>query len=387
MTGLSVQTCDCAVVGLGAMGSAALYHLARRGQQVVGLEQFATGHDRGSSHGKSRVFRTTYDDPLYVGLAEESLELWRDLERVSRRNLLELTGLLVFAGRDNARFARTLPVLRDAGLPHEVLDGPAASRRFPAFQFDDSVLAFHAERNGFLRVGEATDAMRSAAIEHGAEVVEGTRVESIEPVGSGLRLATSAGTLEAGRVVVTAGPWIGRLLEDLSLPLVVTREQKVHFTVDRPDRFAPSAFPIFCEYDTRNYGFPTLDGRTIKVAADHVGDVVDPDVVDREVDRKYVETMAGWLNRWLPGCVQHAESASVCLYTSTPDHDFLIGRHPADNRLIIGGGFSGHGFKFSILVGDILADLVIDGDTTRPIERFRVDRFALPNSTPAGDSV
>lgn len=363
------------MVGLGAMGSAAVYHLARRGVSVVGIEQFGLGHDRGSSHGQSRVFRTTYDDDLYVALARESLALWRALESTTGCEVLELCGLLIHASESNQRFTRTLEVLAQTGLPHEVMDGPEASRRFPTFAFDSGTRAFFAEENGFLKADLALAQFRSSAVDHGATLIDNCRVDSIHPEIGGVRLSTSGGEVTAGHVVLTAGPWIGQLAKEMNWTLEVTRERKVYFQVHAPDRFHPDCFPAFCEYDTAYYGFPSLDGQTIKVAADHTGVPVSPDQVDRDVEDDYITMMSAWLDRWQPGVVQAPSSSAVCLYTNTPDHDFLIGVHPENERVLMAGGFSGHGFKFSVLVGDILSDLVIDGTTRRPIERFRVDRF------------
>ena len=342
---------------------------------MVGIEQFSLDHDRGSSHGQSRVFRTTYDDELYVSLARESLRMWRELESATGCDVLNLCGLLIHASQSNQRFTRTLETLAQVGLPHEVLDGPEASRRFPTFSFDENTRSFFAAENGFLKADQALTQFRNSAVDQGARLMDNCTVQSLHPEHGGLRLHTSTGNVTAGRVVLTAGPWIGRLAKEMNWPLEVTREQKVYFRVHEAERFHPDRFPAFCEYDTAFYGFPSLDGQTIKVAADHMGDLVDPDQVDRDVGEEYIAQMSDWIDRWQPGTVQARSTASVCLYTNTPDHDFLIGPHPGNERLLIAGGFSGHGFKFSVLVGDILADLAIDGTTRRPIDRFRVDRF------------
>jgi len=368
-------TCECAVIGLGAMGSSAIYHLARRGTRVIGLEQFDTGHALGSSHGRSRVFRTTYDDSLYVELARESLRMWRDFEHVTGCDVLDLTGLLVFASRENDRFSRTLRTLAETGLPHDVWDGPQAARQFPTFHFDDRISAFHAAENGVLKTDTALQQMRDTAVQAGARIWPECRVEEVIPQGSGLRIVTRAGVIDTARAVVTAGPWLAKLLPDLQLPIEVTREQKVYFQVNGPERFHPARFPVFCEYDTANYGFPSLDGDTIKVAADHRGAVVDPDTVNRDADPDYPERMADWMNHWQPGVVRRAANATVCLYTNTPDRDFLIDRHPAYEQIVIGGGFSGHGMKFSILIGKWLADLALGQAGARTNPRFRIQRF------------
>jgi sarcosine oxidase len=357
------------------MGSAAAYHLARQGAHVIGLEQFETGHVYGSSHGQSRVFRTTYDDLLYVQMARESLEMWRELEQATGCHVLDLTGLLVFASQENARFTRTLRTLAEVGLPHEVWDGPQVARRFPTFEFSQRTVAFHASENGVLRTDVALQQLRRAAVRHGAEIRPGCRVMQLKPRGNRVRIETQEGVIEAAHAIVTAGPWLGKLLSGLNLPLEVTREQKAYFHVREPYRFHPERFPVFCEYDTANYGFPSLDGDTIKVAADHQGAAVDPDDVDRTVSADYSRQMTLWLQRWQPGVVRQAAGAAVCLYTNTPDRDFVIDRHPCHRQVVIGGGFSGHGMKFAILVGKWLADLAVGETDPRPTTRFRIDRF------------
>jgi len=342
---------------------------------VVGVEQFEPGHVRGSSHGHSRVFRTTYDDPLYVELAREALGMWRQLEAEADIELLELCGLLIFASLENNRFTRTLQMLKDARLPHDRLDPEGVADRFPTFQLNTDQHAFFAQENGFLRADRVLETLRTRAEAHGGRRWHGCRVESIESTGDAVRVTTSEQTLEAPRVVITAGAWLDRLAEDLNWQLEVTREEKIYLGANDPTLVVPSRYPCFCEYDTSNYGFPTLDGQTIKVAADHAGPRVDPDAVDRNVDDAAVGSLYEWVQRWQPGLVEPGGRGEVCLYTNTPDHDFLIGAHPSDDRVVLAGGFSGHGFKFSILVGDILADLVLEGSTGRRIDRFAVDRF------------
>ena len=342
---------------------------------MVGVEQFEPGHVRGSSHGHSRVFRTTYDDPLYVELAREALGMWRQLEAEADIELLELCGLLIFASLENSRFTRTLQMLEDARLPHDRLDPEGVADRFPTFQLHTDQHAFFAQENGFLRADRVLETLRIRAEVHGGRRWHGCRVESIESTGEGVRVTTSEQTLEAPRVVMTAGAWLDRLAEDLNWQLEVTREEKIYLMANDPTRVVPGLFPCFCEYDTSNYGFPTLDGQTIKVAADHAGPRVDPDAVDRNVDDAAVGQLNEWVQRWQPGLVEPGGRGEVCLYTNTPDHDFLIGAHPSEDRVVLAGGFSGHGFKFSILVGDILADLVLEGKTRRRIDRFAVDRF------------
>jgi len=370
------QHFDCVVVGLGAMGSATLYHLARRGVRVLGVEQFSLFHNRGSSHGPSRVFRTTYEDPLYVDLSLQALELWRTLEDQSGRSLLHLNGLLAFASQSNERFVSQLATLEEMKLPHQVMDGREAMDRFGAFAFEEGTIAFFAEKNGMLLADEAIRSMHDLARQNGATVVDDTEVRGIEPNGDLVRLVVGDRVVTADRVVVTAGPWFQSLCADLDLPLIVTREQKVYFDVDDPERFQRQRMPVFVEYDTAIYGLPMHSSFGLKVAADHSGESVDPNRVNRTVDPDYIERIAAWVDRWTTSVAARPTDSAVCLYTTTPDKDFIIDHHPQLANVFVAGGFSGHGFKFSILVGDILADLVLNGSTARPIDRFRLARFA-----------
>ena len=356
------------------MGSATLYHLARRGVRALGIEQFALRHDRGSSHGRTRVFRTTYEDPCYAHLAAVALERWRSLERDAERSLLDLVGLLGFAPRSNEHFWMIARQLEKLGLPHEIMKGGDAARRFDAFSFDDDVVACFAPQNGFLRADQCLQSMQELAVRDGAAILEKIPVRDLEPVQDGVVVRTDDRSVLAEHVVITAGPWLGRLAADLELPLEVTREQKVYFAVDEPRLFAAGRMPVYADYESDVYGFPLL-GPGVKLAADHSGRAVDPDDVKRTVDPSYVKRLKAWMRRWMR--VEHVRptESAVCLYTVTADFDFIIDRHPSVNGLLIAGGFSGHGSKFSILIGEIMADLVTHGTTPHAIDRFRLNRF------------
>ena len=364
----------CVGVGLGVMGSAALYHLTRRGVRTLGVEKFRMGHNRGSSHGRSRAFRTTYDQELYARMACEALEMWRSLESDTHEELLHLVGMLAFAGNQNHRFKQNLAILRSLGLAHQVFDGREAARRFGVFDFGSDVVAMFAEKNGYLCADACIRAMQNAACARGGEIVEGELIQGVEPLGNAVAVRIGDRRILADQVILTVGPWVGHWLGDLKVPLKVTREQKVYFAVSDPNRFGVGQLPVFVDYDTGIYGFP-IHGPGMKVAADHAGQTVDPDYVNRTVDVDYVGRLTGWINQWMPTAAPKPVESAVCLYTSTPDLDFIIDRHPIVDNVIMAGGFSGHGFKFAILVGDILADLAINGCTKRPIKRFRMARF------------
>ena len=371
---------ECVVVGLGAIGSASLCRLARRGVNVLGIERFPLFHNRGSSHGRSRVFRTTYHQPHYVELSVEALDLWRCLEDETSESLLRLVGLLVFASETNTRFAETVATLQRMQLPHETMTGREASRRFDVFSFDDRIRTFFATQNGMLLADRALRAMHQIAQKHGASVWDQTLVRELKPTAHGITLTTDRGVVTADQVVLSAGPWLSSLLRDMNLPLSVTRERKVHFQMDNEARYDASRLPVFVEYDTAIYGLPRHNGVGLKVAADHVGESVDPDEVNRTVEPDYIEQIASWVTRWMPQSAPRATEAAVCLYTNTPDLDFILDRHPQQQNIVVAGGFSGHGFKFSILIGDIVADLVIAGATTRAIDRFGLRRFDAQTS-------
>lgn len=367
---------DCIVIGLGAMGSATAYHLARRGVRVLGLEQHALGHSLGSSHGRSRVFRTTYIDPLYAQLSQEAERLWRDLESASGRTLLRLTGLLAFAHPDNPRFVDQLAALKRHGLPHELLSAREVNSRFPAFALPKDRRAFLAERNGMLRADIALQTLREGAVANGATLRDHAQAEALETDRDGVRIRVNRKWLTARQAVVTAGPWLAKFLSELNLPLTVSREHKAYFHLQPRDRFSVGKLPVFVEYDTSIYGLPADEESGVKLAQDHSGPPFDPDDEARLVDEAALRTLEDWLPRYTTAETVARGEAAACLYTNTPDRDFVIDRHPRLPSVLLAGGFSGHGFKFSILVGDLLADLVQQGETPHLLERFRCDRFA-----------
>jgi glycine/D-amino acid oxidase-like deaminating enzyme len=250
--------------------------------------------------------------------------------------LLELVGLLAFADRANEHFGQITSELEAQNLPHEILSGPDAARRFDMFDLGDDVVAVHAPRNGYLHADRCLEAMQDGARRHGATVWDQTEVLGLEPGDEGVVIRTADRRVLARQVVITAGPWLGRLMADLALPLRVTREQKVYFNVAEPARFQPERMPVFAHYTTDVYGFPRV-GPGIKVAIDHSGQTVDPNDVDRTVDPAYIRKLTDWLQRWMPAVGAAPMDSAVCLYTSTPDLDFIIDRHPAWDRVVVAG--------------------------------------------------
>jgi sarcosine oxidase len=378
---MSSQQYNVVVVGLGAMGSATVYHLARRGCRVLGLEQFAPGHARGSSHGDSRIIRETYfEHPLYVPLAQRAHDLWRDLEKQSGASLMTITGGLMIGPPDGAVVSGTLRSAAKHNLPHEVLTSLEVAKRFPAFSLTERLVAVFDPRAGFLDPEACNRAHIRAAGEAGAEVRFNEAVIDWIPEGKAVRVISSAGDYTADRLVLAAGPWNRGLLPDLELPLTIERQTVFWLEADGdPSRYDVGSFPIYAyEYRAGNicYGFPRLP-RGIKASVMHDGETVrDPESVDRAVKESEVNPLRAALRPVLPGLAgARVHDHDVCLFTNTPDHDFVIDVHPFCPAVLISSPCSGHGFKFSSAIGEIQADLVTKGETEFDLSPFRIGRW------------
>jgi sarcosine oxidase len=363
---------DVVVVGGGAMGSAAAWQLARRGADVVLLEQFGPGHGRGSSHGSSRIVRLSYDDPFYVDLAAAAYRQWDELEADSGEQLLTWTGVVDHGDRPTVDSMAEL--LSAKGHATELLDPVDASSRWPGLRFDGSAL-FH-PHGGRAHADRTVAALKRIAAEHGADIRHDTRVKALVPAADHVEIQTEDETLLAIAVVVAAGAWTASLLGDvLRLPaLTVTREQPAHF----PPRDPATPWPSFIHHQvgtpTRGtatprgtYGLSSVDG--VKVGFHAVGPVVHPDESGTGVDGQRLRALQDYVAAWVPGVDAEHPAASPCLYTLTDDSDFVIDRF---GPLAVAAGFSGHGFKFTPEIGRIVADLVLNGGPAP--ERFRISR-------------
>jgi len=370
---------DTVVIGLGATGSAALHRLALRGQRVLGIEQFTPGHDSGSSHGETRIIRLGYfEHPSYVPLLRETYGLWRGIEADHGQPLLTVTGIIEFGAPDSALVRGTLASSRLHNLPHEVIDAAEVMRRFPPFRLPRDFIGVWQPDGGFLRAEPAIAAQLALARERGAQVLENTRVLAVEPRGSGVRIITADATIEARAAVVAAGPWLKRLLPDLPAPIEVTRQVVGWFAPPEPAPFALGTFPVFLCETTHgiHYGFPVHSATGLKVAKHHhANEAADPDAVARNITGDDEALIRGFLAEHLPAGNGRLVSAKTCLYSMTPDGDFLLDRLPGAPQVIVASPCSGHGFKFAPVIGEIVADLVVDGATRRDIERFPLRRF------------
>jgi sarcosine oxidase len=376
-----VRSYDTIVIGLGAMGSATLYHLARRGQRVLGLDQFAQGHTLGSSHGDSRIIREQYfEHPLYVPLVQRAYQLWRDLEEVAGTSLMTITGGLMIGPANGVVVTGSLRSATQHGLAHEVLGPEAVHSRFPAFQLADDLVAVLDPRAGFLNADACNAAHIDAARRASAETRFGEGVTRWAPDGDGVRVDTVAGTYFADRLLLSAGAWTRDLLPGVGLPLSV--ERQVLFWFDPDETAVPydtSRFPIYAyEYTPGDicYGFPRL-ARGVKASVMHGGQSsARPEVVRREVGEREVDTLRAALRPVLPALSQApVRESAVCLFTNTPDHDFVVDWHPGLPQVLISSPCSGHGFKFASALGEAQAELLISGKSPFEMTPFRIDRF------------
>lgn len=352
---------DVIVVGLGGMGGAVAYHLARRGRRVLGLDRLAPPHDAGSSHGMSRIIRQAYfEDPAYVPLLLRAYELWEALERDAGETLLVKTGGLMIGTPDSAIVAGSTESARRHGLQYRMLSPEDVGRWFPAFRLEPHEVAVYEEAAGVLFPEKTVAAHLRLARAAGAELRLNEPVESWVAGPSSVSVRTTAGRYQAERLVLAAGAWNPRLLGGF-FPMEVERQVSLWFRpAERPDWFGEH-FPVFIwdrGAEPALYGLPGLNGEGIKVGLHHGGQLGDPDRLSREVTAADIEPVQRLLARRLPLLDPEPERAAVCLYTNTPDLNFLVGPHPDQPAVLLAAGFSGHGFKFGPVIGEAVADLV-----------------------------
>jgi sarcosine oxidase len=370
---------DVIVLGVGGMGSSAAFELARRGRRVLGLEQFTLAHDRGSSHGQTRVIRKAYSDhPAYVTLLHRAYERWFDLEQRQHRHLFAVCGCLTLGQPQGDRVGGVLSSARDFNLTVEQLTAGDLRHRYPAFRIGDDFVGVLEPEAGFLRVEDSVSAYAEEARRLGAELRTQETVRSWEATGSGVVVRTAGGNFAAERLVICAGAWSGRVLAELRLPLTVRRMVlSWHATVD-DSLFHQDRFPVYRAQTPEGvfYGFPVTDGMGHKVARSDSGvDIGSPNDLDRTLSPADEAECRPFLDRYLPAVAGPLLNGRACMYTMTPDRNFILDRHPRHGNVVIAAGFSGHGFKFASVVGEILADLAETGRSELPIDIFRIGRF------------
>ncbi|HEY2242354.1 MAG TPA: N-methyl-L-tryptophan oxidase [Streptosporangiaceae bacterium] len=386
---------DVIVIGLGGMGSAAAYRLAERGLRVLGLDKYPAVHDQGSSHGSSRITRQAYfEDPAYVPLLLRAAELWPQIEADSGRTVVLWTGGVMVGRPDSRTVSGSLRSAQEWDLPHEVLDAAEIRRRFPTMTPADDEIALFEERAGLVIPEESVAAHLTLAARAGAELHHEEPALSWRADGDGVEVRTPAGRYRAGQLAICPGPWAPELLADLGVPFGIERQVQYWWSpAAGPERFRAERHPIYIweAPDGRQfYGFPSFDdpvGRTrdggkvgadwVKVALFRRGQATTPETIDRTVHPDEVAAMRDIVQPRLPDLPGTLRHAKTCMYTNTPDEHFVIGRHPEHERVVVACGFSGHGFKFVPVVGEIVAELVAEDRTQQPIGLFDPGRFAV----------
>ncbi|MBI2481434.1 MAG: N-methyl-L-tryptophan oxidase [Planctomycetia bacterium] len=372
---------DVIVVGTGGVGSAAAFHLAQRGAKVLGLDRFPGGHANGSSHGETRIIRKAYfEHPDYVPLLNRAYELWAELEQRVGERLYHEVGLIEIGPPDGVVVPGVLTSARQHQLRVDELTEREVAERFPAFVIPDGSVAVFEQQAGFLLVERCVLAHLGEATRCGAELRTGETILDWQAKGGGVTVHTDKHTYSARKLVITAGAWAKDLLADLGIRLRVLRKHLHWYACDDVRYRADHGCPAFF-YDTPAgflYGFPQIDDQGVKVA-DHSGgtEIRDPLADDKATEPEDVTRVEQFLRAYLPGVSANSQRHAVCYYTMSPDEHFIVDRHPDFENVVFAAGLSGHGFKFTSVLGEVLADLAMSGTTRQPIQFLGAQRGGL----------
>jgi len=385
---------DTIVLGLGAVGSAAVYQLAARKHNVLGIDQFSPPHTYGSSHGDTRVTRLAIGEGAqYTPLALRSHEIWRDLEKRTDASLLTIDGLLIISSAaktsithvDNF-FANTLAAAEQFGIDHEVLDAPEIRRRFPAFNVADDEVGYFERDAGFLRPEECIRTQLALAQQGGATIHRDEKVLRFDASDSAVTVTTDQGMYACGHLIVAAGAWLPQLVgRDIAKLFSVYRQVLYWFDIQGDaSAFAPQRFPVFIwelqEKPQGVYGFPAIDGPDggIKIATETYGSTTTSETADRRVLPEEIAAMyRDYVAPYIVGVARRCRRTATCVYTVTPDFGFVIDRHPQSKRVIVASPCSGHGFKHSAAIGEALAQWIVDGRSHIDLGSFNLRRFRI----------
>jgi sarcosine oxidase len=374
-----MESAEYVVVGLGALGSATAYELARRGHDVLGLERFEFGHRRGASHDTSRILRHSYHTPGYVRLTFYAYDDWARLERDSGERLVtRVGGLDLFPPGGPIPLSDYTASMAACDVRYEQLDHAAVGARWPQFALPAGTVALYQERASIVPAGAGTAVLQAGALRYGARLRDESPVTGLRERAGGVEVATPDGPVRARRVVVCADAWTNAVLDGLGvvLPLTVTLEQVTYFAPNRPSRFGPGVLPLWIWMDDPSYyGFPCYGEPTVKAAADCGGATVSGDDRSFDPDPGRLAQLAAFMDAVLPGSGPPVRS-TTCLYTLTPDRDFVLGPIPGHDTVLVGLG-AAHAMKFAPTIGRMLADLATDGETGADISAFAPDRPAL----------
>ena len=374
-----MQHFDAIVIGLGGMGSAALFELAKRGKRVLGIEQFDVAHDMGSSHGVTRIIRLAYHEhPSYVPLMRRAYELWRELEATANEQILHITGSIDAGPPDGSNFRGSLLSCEEHDLSHDVLTSAELTDRFPGYRLPPDTMAVFQGEGGFLLPERCIALFIERAQELGATVHTGERTLEWESTANGVRVRTDHRVFEAESLIITAGAWTSKLLPFLGAAAIPERQVLAWFETLKPELFTPDNFPVFnlVVDEGQFYGFPEFGVPGFKLGKyHHLEENVDPDTINRQPNPQDEAVLLDFTEKYFPGAAGATSSMKVCMFTNSPDEHFIIDRLPDSPNVAVAAGFSGHGYKFSSVVGEILTDLTVDGETSHDIGMFRLSRF------------
>lgn len=379
------MTYDAIVIGMGGMGSAASYYLVRRGMRVLGLEQFSIGHTLGSSHGVNRIIRLAYaEGSSYVPMLRRAYQLWRQIERSEREQLLYVTGGIDAGPEDGPIVSGSLKSCNEHRLKHELLDSRSLHQRFPGYRLPRELVGVYQPYSGFVMSERAIVMYTTAALRRGAEVHGHEPLRSWEVTKGMVVVRTTRATYRARRLIITAGAWANKIVPVLRRRRLAIPERQVLMWTQpkRPDRFRLGAFPIFNMEARENgelaryYGFPVFSVPGFKIGRyHHLREDVDPDRMDRDCHPRDERVLRQAIRRYFRDADGPTLAMKTCLFTNSPDEHFVIDRHPDYSRVVVAAGFSGHGFKFASVVGEMLADLAEFGRSTRfDLSLFSINR-------------
>jgi len=381
---------DAVVVGLGAMGSAALYQLSKSGGKVLGIDQFNPPHSHGSSFGETRVTRQAIGEGVfYTSMVLRANEIWKELEGLSGEELYNQCGMLLGAHEEHTFFQNTIKAAQDFSIEHQILDGHQVERLFPALKAAHTDNVFYYEPGaGFLRPEKCIDVQLKAARNNGATILPDTRVEALKEIDGSVQIKLGNGeVISAKKVVVTSGPWIKDMLADVLAPVLKTTLRTLFwFDIEKEhyEELKPGKLPVFLGGVERGpttrsfYGFPAIAGANggIKFSIHEAAIEVGPDEKDRvAADEGLAEELYDYLSRFIKGVKPDVLRSFNCLYTETPDENFIIDFVPDSENIVFASACSGHGFKHSAAVGEVLAQLVTTGKSELDISEFRLSRF------------
>ena len=367
-----MESFEVAVVGMGAIGSAAAYHLARRGASVVAFEQYELGHVRGASHDTSRIVRTSYGSSAYVRLAQSAYRDWADLEEESGERLLTITGGVIFLPTDGPYAASDFTdALTECGVEHELLTPAEVQSRWPQFRIPDNVETVYTADTGIAHAARTVATLQMRARVHGADIRDRTAVHALLPDADGVIVRTANGDVRAGKVIVAADAWTNELLEPLgsAIPLDVMQEQVTYFRPSSPDDYDRARFPVWIWEDVEcYYGFPTFGEPSVKAARDVSENRMTPQERSFVPSPELTAQLAEFMSRVIPGSGPELRTVT-CQYALTKDRRFVLGALPQHPDVIVGLA-AGHGFKFTPALGRVLAELALDGESTDDLSEF-----------------